>query len=217
MKNLYIFSGLGADSRVFQNMDFEGYNTTFVEWILPIKNESIAAYAERLVSQIKHKRPILIGLSFGGIMAVEISKIIEVEKVILIASAKNQSEIPWYYKIAGKCRLYNLMPISLMKSANFLSFWFFGIESKHEKKLLANILKDTDDNFLKWAIIQITTWKNNVNPENCYHIHGISDRILPIKFINSSIKVEQGGHFMTLNKAKLLTKLVRNEIEKTVD
>ncbi len=214
MKNLYIFSGLGADSRVFQNRDFEGYNVTFVTWILPIQKESIAEYAKRLVSQIKHKRPILIGLSFGGIMAVEVSKIIEVEKVILIASAKNASEIPWYYKIAGKFRLYNMVPVSLMKSANFLSFWFFGIETKHEKKLLTTILKDTDDKFLKWAIIQITTWKNQVNPKNSYHIHGTSDRILPIRFIKPCIKVEQGGHFMTLNKAKLLSEIVRNEIEK---
>lgn len=214
MKNLYIFSGLGADKRVFQNMDFEGYNATFVDWILPIQNESIAEYAKRLVSQINHKQPILIGLSFGGIMAVEVSKIIEVEKVILIASAKNATEIPWYYKIAGKCRLYNMMPISLMKSANFVSFWFFGIGSKHEKKLLTTILKDTDDNFLKWAIIQITTWKNQFNPQNSYHIHGTSDRILPIRFIKSCIKVEQGGHFMTLNKAKHLTEIVRNEIER---
>ena len=214
MKNLYIFSGLGADKRVFQDMNFEGYDVTFVTWILPIQIESIAEYAKRLVSQIKHKQPILIGLSFGGIMAVEVSKIIEVEKVILIASAKNATEIPWYYKIAGKCRLYNMMPISLMKSTNFLSFWFFGIESKHEKKLLTAILKDTDEKFLKWAIIQITTWKNQVSPENSYHIHGTSDRILPIRFIKSCIKVEQGGHFMTLNKAKLLSESVQNEIEK---
>lgn len=218
MKNIYIFSGLGADSRVFQNMDFSDYNATFVEWLLPIsKSESIQQYAKRITSQIKHTQPILVGLSFGGIMAVEVSKLIEVEKVILIASAKKASEIPWYYRIAGKCKLYNIMPFSLMKNANFVSFWFFGIQSKKEKLLLTNILKDTDAIFLKWAIIQITTWKNQTEPVNYFHIHGTSDRILPIRFINSCTKVDHGGHFMTLNKAQLLTEIVRNEIENCYD
>lgn len=30
MKPIYIFSGLGADERVFQNLDLTGFATTFV-------------------------------------------------------------------------------------------------------------------------------------------------------------------------------------------
>ena len=48
MKNVYIFSGLGADKRVFQNMDFSQYNTTFVDWISPIQSENIESYAKKL-------------------------------------------------------------------------------------------------------------------------------------------------------------------------
>lgn len=70
MENLYIFSGLGADKRVFNYLDFSKYNTTFIDWINPFENESIEDYAKRLTSQITSEKPILIGLSFGGIMAV---------------------------------------------------------------------------------------------------------------------------------------------------
>jgi pimeloyl-ACP methyl ester carboxylesterase len=215
MKNIYIFSGLGADKIVFQNMDFSNYNVTFVEWIVPIQNESIEQYAKRLTRQIVHKQPILIGLSFGGIMAVEVSKVIAVKKIILIASAKKRSEIPWYYKIAGKFRLYKIMPVVFMKRANFFSFWVFGIESENEQKILTKILKETDANFLRWAIMQITTWRNQIEPRNCIHIHGASDCILPIRFVKSCVRVEQGGHFMTLNKADLLTQIVRSELANT--
>ena len=41
MKRIYIFSGLGTDKRVFQKMDFTTYNTIFIDWISPNKNESI--------------------------------------------------------------------------------------------------------------------------------------------------------------------------------
>jgi pimeloyl-ACP methyl ester carboxylesterase len=212
MKNVYIFSGLGADKRVFQNMDFSEWNANFVEWITPKENENIEIYAERLAEQIKHQKPILVGLSFGGIIATEVAKIIETEKIILIASAKNQTEIPNYFRIAGKLKLHKLLPTKLLKMPNFISFWFFGAENKFDKKILSEILIDTDGKFLKWAINQIVTWKNKTEHKNLIHIHGSSDRILPINFVKWNIKVEKGGHFMTLNKAEELTKILRNEI-----
>ena len=146
MENLYIFSGLGADKRVFKYLDFSKYNATFIDWINPFENESIEDYAKRLTVQVTSEKPILIGLSFGGIMAVEVGKIIESKKIILIASAKNKSEIPFYYRLAGFLNLHKLIPTKLMKKSNFLSFWFFGINSKENKNLLTEILKDTDEN-----------------------------------------------------------------------
>ncbi len=89
---IYIFSGLGADERAFQRLDFSGYSINFIKWVLPNVKDTIESYATRLLEQIKTKKPILIGLSFGGIMAIEIAKQIETEKVILIASAKTKNE-----------------------------------------------------------------------------------------------------------------------------
>jgi thioesterase domain-containing protein len=87
-KELYIFSGLGADERVFQRLSFYGFRTTFVKWIVPLKKEKIEDYATRILDQITTVNPTLIGLSFGGLIAVEVAKQIETDKVILIASAK---------------------------------------------------------------------------------------------------------------------------------
>jgi pimeloyl-ACP methyl ester carboxylesterase len=212
MKNVYIFSGLGADKRVFQKMDFSEYNATFVDWILPSKSENIESYAKKLTEQIKHEKPILIGLSFGGIIATEIAKIIDTEKIILIASAKTKSEIPNYFRISGKLKLHKLLPAKLMKMPNFFSFWFFGTENENDKKILREILKDTNENFLKWAIDKIVNWKNETKHKNIIHIHGSADRILPINFVDCQIKVKNGGHFMTLNKAKELNEILKREI-----
>ena len=214
MRNVYIFSGLGADKRVFQNMDFSYCNAIYIDWIVPEKNESIANYAKRICSQISHKNPVLIGLSFGGIMAVEVDKLIEAERVVLIASAKKQQEIPWYFRVAGKLKFHKLLPTKMMKMPNIFSYWFFGIESNSDKKLLKKILKDTDATFLKWAINAIVTWTNKIPPTKVFHVQGTSDRILPIKYLKIDVKVDKGGHFMTLNKAEELSEIVRKEISK---
>ena len=212
MKNVYIFSGLGADKRVFQKMDFSAYNATFVDWVSPRRSDTIESYARRLRDQIHHEKPILIGLSFGGIIATEIAKIIATEKIVLIASAKTKFEIPNYFRIAGKLKLHKLLPARIMKMPNVFSFWLFGTENKTEKELLRKILQDTDAKFLKWAIDKIISWKNETEHKNIVHIHGTADKILPMRFVNCHIKVVNGGHFMTLNKAEELDEIVKREL-----
>lgn len=209
MKKLYIFSGLGADRRVFKYLDFSGFDVTFIEWILPVDKETIEDYAKRLAKQIKIEKPILIGLSFGGIMATEVAKHIQTEKIILIASAKTKNEVPFYYRFMGALQLHKLVPTQLMKHANFFSFWLFGIKKQEDKKLLTEILKDTDPRFLKWAINAIVNWKNIKAPQNCFHIHGSSDKILPLRFVKADSIVEGGGHFMTINKHEELSLTIR--------
>ena len=209
---IYIFSGLGADERVFQKLDFSDFKTTFVKWIIPKEKETIENYSARLIDQITTKKPTLIGLSFGGIIAVEVAKQIETEKVILIASAKTKTEIPFYYRFAGQLGLHKLLPTRLLKNSNFITNWFFGTNSTFDKQLLRQILIDTNPIFLKWAIDKISKWTNQIQTKNTFHIHGTSDRILPVKFVNCDLTIKNGGHFMTLNKSDELNNILRQQI-----
>jgi pimeloyl-ACP methyl ester carboxylesterase len=215
MKNVYILSGLGADKRVFKYITFKNVHVTFINWVIPTPtNISIEAYAQILTAQIVHTKPVIIGLSFGGMMAMEIAKIIEVEKVILIASAKTKGEIPFYFKFAGSLSLHKLLPINALKRPTKFTQWFFGTKNNSAKLLIAEILKDTNPVFLKWAIDKIVNWKNTVVFKNTIHIHGTQDKLLPIFFTKPDIKVRYAGHFLTVNNAKeiseILNELIKN-------
>lgn len=214
MNKIYVFSGLGVDKRVYDNIDFGTLDVEFINWIQPLENENLENYAFRISKKITSENPILIGLSFGGMLSVEISKIIKVKKIILIASAKNKFELPFSFKLSGKLKLNQLLPNSILKHHNFILNWLFGIESNEEKQLLKSILQDTDSNFLKWAINEIVNWKNQIYPENCIHIHGSQDRIIPIKNVKADFVIENGGHFMTVNKAEEIEKIILNLIKK---
>src|SRR5690606_32243200 len=144
MREIYLLSGLGADKRVFDFVDFSGFNVNHVDWITPTDNESIESYANRLLGQIKTHRPTLIGVSFGGIMTVEIAKKIETEKIILISSAKTRFDIPFYFRIVGQLRINKLIPTTIYKSVNSLTYWFFGTETRKENELLKTIINETD-------------------------------------------------------------------------
>ena len=212
-KEIYIFSGLGADERVFQLIDFSAFSITYIKWIIPNKKETIEQYATRLIEQIPTVKPILIGLSFGGMMAIEVAKQMEVEKVILIASAKTKKEIPFYFRFAGVFGFHKLLPTKLLKSSNFLNNWLFGTTSTFDKKVLKEVLDDTDPTFLKWALDKVTRWRNHTRIKNTFHIHGSSDRIFPFMFVKCDVSVKKGGHLMTLNRADELSALLRAQLQ----
>lgn len=212
MNKIYIFSGLGVDRRVFDNIDLRDFNVEFIDWIAPLTNESLAHYAERISKKITTENPILIGLSFGGMVAIEISKILKTEKIILIASAKNKFEFPKFNRISGRLKLNQLIPKSVFKKQNFITNWMFGIETESDKQLLKNILQDTDPNFFSWAINEIVKWKNETIPENVIHIHGNIDRIIPFKNVKADFVIDGGGHFMTVNRSQEIEKIIRKII-----
>lgn len=214
LKDIYCVSGLGADERVFQKLKFQGYQPVHIKWVEPESGESIADYTRRLTTQIKAEKPILIGLSFGGIIAVEMSKHIDTEKVILISSTKNKQEVPFYFQIFRWLPIYLLLPARFMLwVGQLVASWFFSLETIDDRKLLKAILFDTNARFVKWAVHQVVIWKNELIPENVYHIHGESDRIFPFQYVREDFSVVRGGHFMIMNQAEYIS----NIIQKIVD
>lgn len=217
LKDVYFVSGLGTDERVFRLLKCEGYQPVHIHWVQPERGETIQDYAKRLTAQIHGDRPIIVGLSFGGIMAVEIAKQIETEKVILISSTKTCCEVPFYFKMFRWFPIHRVFPFKSMLWAEYcLAYWFFSINTVDERQMLKAILLDIDPQFLKWSFHKVVTWKNDVIPDNLQHIHGSSDRIFLMRFVKPDfILLEKGGHLMVMNQAaevsNLLEKLLSDE------
>jgi len=90
--------------------------------------ESIANYAKRLSTVIDESEPfVLIGLSFGGIVAVEMHHFLQPDKTIIISSAATKSQLPKLIRAIRFMPLYELLPSRFLKNTNVLFNWFFGI------------------------------------------------------------------------------------------
>jgi pimeloyl-ACP methyl ester carboxylesterase len=213
LEDLYFVSGLGADERVFRLLKFEGYQPVHIHWVVPEKGESISDYAQRLIVQIKSDCPTIVGLSFGGIIAIEIAKHIPVKHLILISSVKTASEIPFYYKLCRWLPIHRVFPFkSLLWMAYWFAFWIFSVQAPEERQLLKSILLDTDAHFLKWALHKVVTWKNETIPDSIHHIHGTRDRIFPIRPIHADFLIEKGGHLIVLSCAAQVSTLIQKII-----
>lgn len=203
MATINFLSGLGADERVFKYLKLNNSEKNYIKWITPQKNETISEYCSKLAKQIDTtKDNILICVSFGGIIGIELAKVIKFKKIIIISSIKDKYELPILYRIFGFLKLYKIAPSWLFKSNISLITFLFGVENQEHKNLLRNIIIDTNPVFLKWAISQILTWSNTENIDNLIHIHGDNDKILPSRNIKKFIKIDGGSHSMIVTKAE---------------
>lgn len=207
---ILVFSGLGADERVFQHIDWGQNEVVYVHWIEPFGNEPIEAYARRLVAPYQIRNPILVGLSFGGIVATEVSRLIPFQRIILLSSVKHRREIPWYMRLAGTFGIHHLIPKRILKGAGSIPYWAFGLKTANEKALLDGFLAQSSDTYLRWAIGRVLRWKNTVIPQTILHIHGESDRIFPIGYVHADKVIPQGGHFMVYDHAKEVNIILRD-------
>ncbi len=211
----YFLSGLGADKRIFAKLKLpEHFKIVHIEWIPNLQNESIESYVKRLSSAINTNEPFqLVGLSFGGIVATELSKIIKPKQIIIISSVSTSSQLPWYFNFSGPFLSNPFIPSSFLKSSNPMYHWFFGAKSTEEKTLFQQILNDSDSDFLIWAFEKITTWKNAAKAENLFHIHGTDDKAFPITFLKPDYVVEGGEHLMVYDKHEEISKLLAMKLD----
>ena len=133
MQKVYFISGLGADERVFQYLNLEGIEPVFIQWLEPLSNEKIENYAARMSAFITTPRPLIVGLSFGGMITIEIAKSIDYQQIILISSAKNRYDLPLLYRLSGRFNLHKILPIHFVKNIKILRYFTFGIKTKSEK------------------------------------------------------------------------------------
>lgn len=199
---IYCFSGLGADERAFQFIDFSSHTIVHVKWIEAQTDETLENYAHRIGSIIDKSEPfILLGLSFGGMLCVEISKLLKPEKLLLLSTITCRDGMPLRMKIAGAFHVYNLIPAKYFNQPSKIAYQLFGVKTEEEKNLLDQIIRDSDPTFIKWALKAISKWKNTQIP-SCYRIHGTQDRIFPYKLQNVEDTIKDGGHLMVISHAE---------------
>jgi pimeloyl-ACP methyl ester carboxylesterase len=203
MGKLYLLPGLGADYRIYQNIDLKGCDVVNVEWLEPEKQDTLSTYAQKLIDKY-HIKPhsILIGNSLGGMLSIEIAKKIEIDKVILISSIKTINEAPLSFRLYKHIPLYHIVLTKLMGAVRLIIRLAFGKMSKIEEDLFVSMLKKTSPVFIQWAKKAILNWDNQTIPPNVYHIHGDHDNVLPHKRIKDVTIIKGGTHIMIFDRAK---------------
>lgn len=208
-RKVYFIPGLGADRRVFSLLDLSYCEPVFLDWIKPVKKESLAQYALRFREEIPEQHPLVVGISMGGMMATEMAKKDPQLRAIIISSNKTSQEFPSYLRIGRYVPVYKWMPENFARHVMRISSRFMGGHKKNEQLLLDEIIRDTDHQFVNWAIGAILRWHNVEVPSNLIHIHGTADRVLPYKKVSAHHTIDGGTHVMTIDQPEAVSNMLK--------
>ncbi|MEM8892387.1 MAG: alpha/beta hydrolase [Bacteroidota bacterium] len=212
-KTIYAIPGLGVDERIFYDLELEA-KMVYLNWIDPRPHDSASSYARRLAEKIEHEEDcILMGLSFGGVMAQEIARIRPVKKMILLSTMKSSAEKPFQMAFMRHIPLYYLSKGN-WRVEFFAKFApIFGIEDEADIALIKDMFLQFDDAYRMWAIKTICGWEGEEPQLPYIHIHGNKDKVFPISNIKEPVVVKGGNHYMVKQRAKEISELINHWLD----
>ena len=206
--HIYLMPGMAAGPAIFERIQLP--QATFVthslEWFIPDKNMSLPQYAQKMCTYITHPNPVLLGVSFGGMLVQEMAKHISTSKIIAVSCVKKASELPKKMLFAKYTHIHKLLPTGLINNVELLAKYAFGETITKRLALYKKYLSVRDKHYIDWCIDQIVHWNQTTPPKNLIHIHGDRDTVFPITNIQNCITVKNGTHAMILHRAKWFNK-----------
>ena len=214
-KTIYLIPGQGSDYRIYKHFKFKDFDTIHVKYIIPHEIETMESYAQRLSEQIDTtKRFSIIGVSLGGMLAVELSEFLNPEEVIVISSAKNRNELPFRYKFMKKVPLNTIFGGGFLRAVAPTAQIIVEPDSKKKRELCVSMLKSKNELFMKRSVNMIINWEREGDSAKIIHIHGDNDHTIPIRNVNGvTYKVKNGSHMMALTMGEKIRNIVKEYLE----
>jgi pimeloyl-ACP methyl ester carboxylesterase len=207
--NVYFISGIAADGRLFRRIRLpKGFEAFYLDWIKPHKNEGLKSYALRLAEKIEINKPfILIGTSLGGIVATEIALSLHPLAIIIIGSVPVNTQLPGYYRLIEKLKIHRMFPGSLYNFSGKVKHYFTRGNAE-DKKIIMQMISETDPSFVRWGINAVLQWKNRELPKGLYHIHGTRDEIFPYRYTQPTHTIPKGDHVIVITRAAEINRIL---------
>lgn len=199
---IYLIPGLGADKRLFNNLSINHADLHYIEWLLPEDNEDMQHYAKRLSQPINSDdENILIGVSAGAILSLEIAKLLPIKHVIVISSIKTDDEMPEWMKWVGKSKINRFFSFKFYRGLKPFYKMFLG-QTEKDSALFYDMYHTSSPIRNKWLVDNIVRWENKNNEVPITHIHGDKDILFPVNKIKNPIIIKGGTHVMVYNLGK---------------
>lgn len=196
--------GMAANPAIFNKISLPGekFKSHLLEWFVPQKGISLEAYALEMCKKIEHPNPVLVGVSFGGMLVQEMARHLQVRKVVIISSVKHSTELPKRMIFAKYTKIHKLLPTGLVNNVELLAKYAFGETVTKRLELYEQYLSIRDKYYIDWSIDQIVNWKEKEKLPNLVHIHGEKDAVFPLSNIKNCTTVKNGTHTMIIHRSK---------------
>ena len=205
---LYVLSGLGADQRYYDEIDFGPYEVRFLNWSQPSKGIGLVDYSRQLADEIKEKEHLIVATSFGGLVAQEIATQTNPKGLIMLGTPTSRDQYKMVTKIG--LNLAKLLPIGLIRICGRFS----GIigAPKEKRFLYREMLKLTSDQLLRFSLNELHQWTGRSLTCEVSQSIGTNDFFFRQHAGSGGEKLADCGHFSAWENPNLVSRIIQEEI-----
>ena len=212
----YFIGGFATDIRLYRDQLDHIPGAVYLPFPHPDPGDSLETYALKFLPLIDQEQPFsLVGQSMGGIIVMELIRHINPEKIILISSVKSRDEMPRWFNFLRTTRLYRLASGPVIVAAiRFGSLFMPELARDRDlRRLCLDMTRENGPAFLQWCTGAIINWPGRpATRKDIIHIHGTKDTMFPFRYVKNTLPVARGSHLMLLNKAAVITRMLREQL-----
>jgi len=190
---------MGATSSMYGELWRKEFKGHFYDWPKWRDERALTDIAKRIIDEDRIETgDTLIGTLLGGIIACEIANLIDLERIILIGSARRKEEM-------------NRIPSALHPLIDLAPIAFIQMSSGKLPSDLTEMFAHSDPEFIRNMSKAIFLWEGLRSVVPVFRIHGTNDFVIPnTKETNHEI---EGGHLIVITHPQECIEAVKGEIK----
>ncbi len=223
---IILFPGLGADLRMFdrQKRTFGG-DLECPDWLTHKPHEGFDDYTRRWAGLLENdpgdNRPVFLGgVSFGGMVAMQMARHLKPAAVILIGSCRSRNAKPPRWQTAR--RIGDMIPDRLFgrrvlaAAARWVSV-LDGLDDEH-RSLLVAMAADSDPQRIRWSGHACAAWDLDSTGmpgfPAVHQIHGRHDAVIPLHPGDPDVVIPDGRHLIHFSHPHTVNQFIMDVIRR---
>jgi pimeloyl-ACP methyl ester carboxylesterase len=209
---LVLVPGLNGDHRVFSQQSLAFPDALIVAWIAPRADEGLQQYAARLARSLDLSGPCVVaGVSFGGIVALEMARYLDARMCILIASSRDPQGLPYILRLLRPVAAR--VPLPLV-TGSVIAGWATACAALPDVRRRIRRLSPEQKTFQRWALRALLTW-HPTTPAACsiLQVHGDRDNRFPDGASRAERVVHGAGHLVTLTHGDEVNQILQGAVQ----
>lgn len=213
---LMLLPGLGATSALFEPQR-ELPNLITPDWPALDPRDTLASFAAKFAPLVTDPaNTVLGGVSFGGMLSLELATLVRPRAVVLIGSCRSPDAIVTSLRLAAMAgRWISARRLESMRRMAPRVVRQLGPMTGGQAKALVAMSENVSMSFIRWAGQAIFAWPGRPDPGVPVHvIHGSLDRFIPPDRVGPHERVEGAGHVPNFTHPEPVNRFLRDVLER---
>ena len=203
-KPLILLPGMMADHRLLASQQTAFPNLVVPAWPEHRPSDTIGNFAERLADTLRPIGPCFVGgVSFGGVVALELARHLDSLGCILISSVRSSGELPLRFRL---CRGAGFLSQSAFDTVTSVAVRSFRPSMPRAARRRSDRLLSSP--FFCWATRAMLRWTACDPGVPIAQIHGDADLTFPVERTQPDQIVDRAGHMLVSTHSEIVNQFI---------